>query len=164
MMDNECKEEYRSKWAYILHIESERSKYVQWYFAIVAGVIAVMFSGHQETVEDLIGAKYVPFLFLVLYSLLVELRLVLQKANYDVYMTRVRELEGQKPIPSRGLFSVFNLQYYPIIFAGSGLLLGTCVYARLSLCCTIILVVLYALGSFYLPFSKLAYRKDLAGC
>ena len=115
-------EEYKAKWEYVRHTEKLQAEHVQWYFGIVGGVLAFLYGGQSRAVVDMVGGPWVPLVVLALYSVLVELRLLVQKRNYDIYTARLRQFEGQKPNGSRirqKVFSVFKLQYYSVVLVGA---------------------------------------------
>lgn len=115
-------EEYKAKWEYVRHTESLQARYVEWYFGIVAAILAFIYSDRYQPLSRLVGGPPIPLVVLLLYSMLVSLRLLVQKRNYDTYTARIRHLEGAPAGGSsvRGkLLSVFKLQYYAVALVGA---------------------------------------------
>lgn len=115
-------EEYKAKWEYVRHTEKLQAEHVQWYFAIIGGVLAFLYGGQSRAVIDMVGGPWVPLVVLVLYSVLVDVRLLVQKKNYDTYTARLRQFESQQPNGSgirKKVFSVFKLQYYSVVRVGA---------------------------------------------
>jgi hypothetical protein len=120
-MEQLLQEEYKAKWQYVMHTETLQSKYVQWYFGVVAAVLAFTYGGGQG-VSPLMGGPWAALTVLAAYSVLVSLRLLVQKRNYDTYTRRLRQIEGQSDdtaLVREKFLSVFKLQYYAVVLVGA---------------------------------------------
>lgn len=118
-------EEYRQKWEYVRHTEIMRYKEIMWYFIIVSAVLSYLFG--YEVDKHLISQdrRWIPLVTLVIYSIFIDIRLIVQKSNYERYIKRVNVLEGriiqEKSIKYRWL-SNFKLIYYSIVLMGSAII------------------------------------------
>lgn len=155
-------EEYKSKWAYIVHIESIQFKYIQWYYGIVGALLTFIFSDKFGGIEinTLHSQTFIPFLFLQVYSIFVILRLLYQKRNYNTYIDRISEIEGSKEVDTKKdfrfkLLSVFKLQYYSMVMIASIItfLLTESLSNSIYLSCTT--AVIHLIGFMGLSFSKI---------
>lgn len=88
-------EEYKEKRAYLRHIEDLDLKVIQWYFVVVAGVLAFLYNKADNLYTPLQKEGSIPLLlFLVLYSIFTSIYLILRKRNYNLFVSRIVELEG----------------------------------------------------------------------
>jgi len=157
-MDTLLQEEYKAKWQYVMHTESLQAKYIQWYFGVVAAVLTFIYSGKYEIAETHIGGVWVPLMVVSIYSILVNLRLVVQKRNYETYTNRIREIEGNKENGSsikKKLLSVFKLQYYAVVLVGSVVAVALSLEFGFEKNVSIIIGIAYGLIMAGLSFSSL---------
>lgn len=154
-------EEYKAKWEYVRHTESLQAKNVEWYFGIVAAVLTFIYSNRYEALSDLFGGRILPLAVLVPYSLLVTLRLLVQKRNYDTYTARIRNLEGapvdDRPIGSKVL-SVFKLQYYAVALVGTAVVVALLFEVAWAPFYIWLISVAYLLVMIFLSFTRLIGR------
>jgi len=151
-------EEYKAKWEYVRHTEKLQAEHVQWYFGIVGAVLAFLYGGQSRAAVGMVGGPWVPLLILALYSVLVELRLLVQKRNYDTYTARLRNFEGQQPNGSTirwKVFSVFKLQYYSVVLVGAVVVAALFLEATKSALPAVIAGASYTLLMLALSFSAL---------
>ncbi len=157
-MDTLQQEEYKAKWQYVMHTESLQAKYIQWYFGVLAAVLTFIYNGKYEVAETHIGGIWVPLMVMSIYSVLVNLRLIVQKRNYETYTNRIREIEGNKnngSLIKKKFLSVFKLQYYAVVLVGSVVIVALSLELGMGKCISIVAGVAYGLIMAGLSFSRL---------
>jgi hypothetical protein len=162
MNDSLLLEEYKSKWAYVIHTETLQMKYIQWYFTVVAAVFIFIYSDKYPANLKNISDSWIPLTFLTIYSLFVKIRLLLQKRNYNTYTSRLQYIEvnyterviEDKPFKKKYL-SVFKLQYYAVVLA-SMLVISVLIFeVSKGTCFSIVGGLLYGTFAILLSFTKL---------
>lgn len=91
-----------------------------------------------------------------IYSVLVNLRLIVQKRNYETYTNRIREIEGNKNNGSsikNKFLSVFKLQYYAVVLVGSVVIVALSLELGMG-CISIVTGIAYVLIMAGLSFSR----------
>ncbi|MFH1231743.1 MAG: ion channel [Planctomycetota bacterium] len=120
------KEEYKQKWEYIRHTEEQRHKFIQWYILIVGGLIAFLFKGGPTlTLFNNIDLPHTILIFLLLYSIFANLYLLVQKRNYNIYITRIAQIEKDfcdfTLSKTATILKSFGMFYLMITFIGMGI-------------------------------------------
>ncbi len=130
-------EEYKMKWEYIKHIESQRVDIVKWYVFILGSILTFL-SVTNETTENcskdtnffnsLLGNGEWAFIlsFLLLLAIFISIYILFQKKNYNIYNKRRMDIEQnfiflEKEDNDRVFFSVFRIQFLMFSLFGSGL-------------------------------------------
>lgn len=123
-MSVSAEKEYELKWQYVMHTEVQQGKFIQWYMTVCSAIFVLLYSSKIELLDipDLGERRWVITSILILYSVLICLRLLMIKRNYDTYTSRIRTLENAK-LKATSIrpkwFSVFKLQYYVICIVGA---------------------------------------------
>lgn len=121
------REEYKEKWMYVRHTEDIRYKMFNIYIILVGGVLS-FFVKDVVSLEQLFENKilFIPLFVLILYSIFMNLLLLLQKRNYKIYTDRLQDIERHycNFVIERGatrIITVFRLYYSLLLIIGSGL-------------------------------------------
>ena len=164
MCEEIIKEEYKAKWQYVIHTEILQMKYVEWYFGIVAAMLVFIYSKKSSDVLNLVGGVWVPLIFLVMYSIFTNVRLLAQKSNYDTYTKRLREID-KTPNDNRSIMTrsitTFKIQYYTTVLAGTIVFLVFLIEKIGHNCLVaVIATILYFLVMILLSFTPLIAKTN----
>jgi cell division protein FtsB len=150
--------EYELKWQYVMHTESMRTKFIQWYLTVCAAVFVFIYSDKIYAMDTIIVERRFVFSILVFYSILTSLRLLIQKRNYETYTDRLRDLEGKQnesQNTSEKFFTVFKLEYYIICLVGSVVVVALANEFNVPSIYSIFCGVVYFIITTWLAFTKL---------